>query len=112
VAPVQLVGIIMVDRPTVADPAWLSDIERTFGGYQLVPMTQSGERGLVCQIQVAGDSGAEPLIDKVEAVISRGRAGDEKQQGYSYESLQYGPSAWGYHLKRLSHSMRVFHTSL
>jgi hypothetical protein len=46
----------MVDRPTVADPLWLADIERSFGGYQLVEMTHSGERGIVCQMQVAQDS--------------------------------------------------------
>jgi hypothetical protein len=56
VAPGRLVGLIMVDRPTVADPAWLADIERTFGHYQLAAMTQRGERGIVCQMEVAEDS--------------------------------------------------------
>jgi hypothetical protein len=56
VAPWQLVGILMVDRPTVADPAWLADIERTFGSYQLAAMTHTGERGIICQMQVAEDS--------------------------------------------------------
>jgi hypothetical protein len=53
----RLVGLIMVDRPTVADPEWLAEIERTFGSYELIPMTQTGERGIVCQMQVAEDSG-------------------------------------------------------
>ncbi len=56
VAPWRLVGLIMVDRPAPADPAWLADIERTFGSYELVTMTQTGERGIVCQMQVAEDS--------------------------------------------------------
>jgi hypothetical protein len=56
VAPWRLVGLIMVDRPTVVDPAWLAEIERTFGRYQLTAMTQTGERGLVCQMEVAEDS--------------------------------------------------------
>jgi hypothetical protein len=56
VAPWRLVGLIMVDRPTPADPAWLADIERTFGSYELTAMTQTGERGIVCQMEVAEES--------------------------------------------------------
>jgi hypothetical protein len=56
IAPGRLVGLIMVDRPTVADPTWLAEIERTFGRYQLAAMTQTGERGMVCQMEVAADS--------------------------------------------------------
>jgi hypothetical protein len=56
IAPSRLVGLIMVDRPTVADPTWLEEIERTFGSYQLAAMTQTGERGMVCQMEVAEDS--------------------------------------------------------
>jgi hypothetical protein len=56
VAPGRLVGVIMVDRPHIADPVWLADIELTFGSYQLVTMTQTAERGIVCQMEVAEDS--------------------------------------------------------
>jgi hypothetical protein len=56
VAPWRLVGIIMVDRPRVADPAWLAAIESTFGSYQLAAMTQTGERGIVCQMEIAENS--------------------------------------------------------
>jgi hypothetical protein len=56
VAPGRLVGLILVDRPTVADPTWLEEIERIFGSYQLAAMTQTGERGMVCQMEVAEDS--------------------------------------------------------
>jgi hypothetical protein len=56
IAPWRLIGIIMVDRPTVADPAWLAEIEHTFGSYQLTAMTQTGERGILCQMVVAEDS--------------------------------------------------------
>jgi hypothetical protein len=31
-------------------------IERTFGSYQFTEMTQSGDRGLVCQMMIAADS--------------------------------------------------------
>ena len=34
-----LVGLLMVDRPTPVDPAWLKEVEATFGEYQLVAMT-------------------------------------------------------------------------
>ena len=51
--PGHLVGLVMVDRPKPLDPAWLAVIEQTFGSYQLVAMTQSGERGIVCQMHIA-----------------------------------------------------------
>lgn len=51
-----LVGLLMVDRPEPVDPEWLEQVEETFGGYQLVPMTATGERGIVCQMQVEEDS--------------------------------------------------------
>jgi len=54
--PTRLVGLVMIDRPGPADPAWLATIQRAFGDYQLAPMTQSGERGLVCQMLIAQES--------------------------------------------------------
>ena len=54
--PTHLVGLVMIDRPGPADPAWLATIQRAFGDYQLAPMTQSGERGLVCQMLIAQES--------------------------------------------------------
>jgi hypothetical protein len=51
-----LVGLLMVDRPHPVDPAWLKQIEETYGEYQLVPMTAAGERGIACQMRVAKDS--------------------------------------------------------
>jgi hypothetical protein len=51
-----LVGLLMVDRPTPADPEWLKEVEAAFGEYQLVPMTASGERGIVCQMQIEPES--------------------------------------------------------
>ena len=56
VAPAHLVGLLMVDRPEPVDANWLETIERTFGSYQLSAMTQTGERGLVCQMRIAEDS--------------------------------------------------------
>ena len=54
--PDRLVGLLMVDRPNPADPAWLQNIEEIYGDCQLVPMTASGERGLVCQMHIDPDS--------------------------------------------------------
>ena len=55
-APAHLVGVVMIDRPRVADPAWLAEIKATFGPYQLVAMTQTGERGIVCQMLITMES--------------------------------------------------------
>ena len=46
------IGILIVDRPEAADPGRLAQIEATFGPYQLVPITATGERGIVCRMQV------------------------------------------------------------
>ncbi|MCI0648007.1 MAG: hypothetical protein L0332_30840 [Chloroflexi bacterium] len=51
-----LVGILMVDRPRPADPAWLKAVEEAFGEYELVMMTATEERGIVCQMQIEPDS--------------------------------------------------------
>jgi hypothetical protein len=53
-----LVGLLMVDRPQPVDPAWLAEVEETFGAYQLTAMTKTGERGIVCQMVVELDSQA------------------------------------------------------
>ena len=52
----HLIGILMVDRPNPADPAWLHQIAETFGECELVPMTATGDRGLVCQMVVEDES--------------------------------------------------------
>ena len=54
--PTHLVGLLMVDRPKPVDPSWLETIERAFGSYQLTAMTQTGERGIVCQMLIAQES--------------------------------------------------------
>jgi hypothetical protein len=51
-----LVGLLMVDRPKPADPEWLNQLEATFGEYYLVAMTTTGERGIVCHMQIEPDS--------------------------------------------------------
>jgi hypothetical protein len=56
VAPAHLVGLLLVDRPDPVDANWLETIARTFGSYQLTAITQSGERGLVCQMMIPGES--------------------------------------------------------
>ena len=52
----QLVGLLIVDRPGPADPAWLKSITDTFGECQLVPMTASSERGLRCSMKIDRNS--------------------------------------------------------
>ena len=52
----HLVGLLMVDRPNPADPAWLQAVNDTYGECQLMPMTATGERGLACQMQIEDDS--------------------------------------------------------
>ena len=52
----NLVGILMVDRPRPADRNWLKRVEKNFGEYQLIPMTATGERGIVCQMNVESES--------------------------------------------------------
>jgi hypothetical protein len=56
IAPAHLVGVVIVDRPRPVAADWLEDIRQTFGGYELVPMTHSGERGMVCQMRIVEDS--------------------------------------------------------
>jgi hypothetical protein len=56
IAPAHLVGVVMIDRPRPAASTWLEEIHQTFGGYELVPMTQSGERGIVCQMRIVEES--------------------------------------------------------
>jgi hypothetical protein len=52
----NLVGVLMVDRPRPVDREWLKQVERSFGEYQLVPMTATGERGIVCQMEIEQES--------------------------------------------------------
>lgn len=46
----------MVDRPSTADPVWLKEVEEAFGEYELVTMTATGDRGIVCQMQIEPES--------------------------------------------------------
>ncbi len=52
----QLVGILMIDRPSQAEPKWLEAVLETYGECLLVPMTATGERGLICQMEIEEDS--------------------------------------------------------
>lgn len=52
----RLVGLLMVDRPRRAPRTWLAKVERTYGSYELHRMTQTGERGIACQMLIADDS--------------------------------------------------------
>jgi hypothetical protein len=46
----------MADRPRPVDREWLKQVERSFGEYQLVPMTATGERGIVCRMEIEKES--------------------------------------------------------
>ena len=54
--PDQLVGLLMVDLPTPADPLWLRSVANTYGECPLIPMAASGERGLACRMTIEPDS--------------------------------------------------------
>ena len=54
--PQFLVGLLMVDRPHPVNQQWLKEVEGAFGEYQLVAMTATGERGIVCQMQIEPSS--------------------------------------------------------
>jgi hypothetical protein len=52
----SLVGLLMVDRPHPVDSLWLSRVAEAYGEYQLVPMTSSGEQGILCCMQIEPES--------------------------------------------------------
>ena len=52
----HLFGLLMVDRPHPAGPAWVQRIADTFGECRLVVMTANGDRGLLCQMVVSPES--------------------------------------------------------
>lgn len=51
-----LTGLLMVDRPRPVDPAWLDEVKATYGEFQLVPMSRTGERGILCQMVIEPES--------------------------------------------------------
>jgi len=52
----MLVGLLMVDRPVPVSPLWLEEIKAKYGEYELYPITETGERGLACQMYIECDS--------------------------------------------------------
>ena len=91
-----IAGLLMVDRPRPADPEWLQQVEDTFGECRLVPMTATGDRGIVCRMQIESDSrdylrhftspkastikiAMEPLIEEPPKPIFRMRWDDEQK---------------------------------
>lgn len=52
----ELQGLLMVDRPSPVDPIWLEEVKDTFGEYQLLSMTNSGDRGIACKMVIDPDS--------------------------------------------------------
>lgn len=61
----MLVGLLMVDRPMPVSPLWLEEIVPRYGEYELYPITETGERGIACQMYVEYDS-----ISLVQAIVS------------------------------------------
>ena len=70
----HLVGLLMIDRPPQQNvDTWLQGVEEAFGAYQLVAMTATGERGIVCQMQIEAQS--QPFLrqfpsDKAAAIAA------------------------------------------
>jgi hypothetical protein len=53
----SLVGLLMMDRPTPSTIAWLEEVVRRYGNEcELYPVTESGRRGLACQMYIEDDS--------------------------------------------------------
>jgi hypothetical protein len=52
----HLVGMLMVEQPQPASPAWLQTLAETYGRCELYPMVKTGERGLVCQMWIGEES--------------------------------------------------------
>ena len=69
----HLLGLLLIDRPPQHVEAWLQQVSATFGRYQLVAMTATGERGILCQMQI--ESQSQPWLrqfpsDKTAAIAS------------------------------------------
>lgn len=48
----HLVGLLMIDRPQKSVGSWLDRVEEAFGEYELMTMTETGDRGILCQMQI------------------------------------------------------------
>jgi hypothetical protein len=51
-----LAGLLIIDRPKLADPRWMEKVDDTFGECKLAPMVKTGERGIFCRMQIEPDS--------------------------------------------------------
>jgi hypothetical protein len=65
----RLVGMLLVDRPQRVSRTWLAKIERTYGRYELRPMTKTGERGIACQMWITEDSVAH--VRRLDGAFTR-----------------------------------------
>jgi hypothetical protein len=52
----HLVGLLMIDRPPQGVAEWLQTVEKAFGQCELLAMTASGDRGILCQMQIDPES--------------------------------------------------------
>lgn len=64
----RLVGLLLVDRSNPVDESWLAAVEECFGGYELAPMTESGELGIACQMWVEPDS--LPFVQEMDGELA------------------------------------------
>jgi hypothetical protein len=69
----HLVGLLMIDRPPQCVAEWLQTVEEAFGQCELLAMTASGDRGILCQMQI--DPESQPYLkrfpfDKAGAIES------------------------------------------
>lgn len=119
----RLVGLLMVDRPNPVDESWLAAVEESFGGYELAPMTETGEKGIACQMWVEPDSlifvqemdaelAAEfvaaltPLLDHPPRVSLRMRWNDSKRLWTSRFKRSPAASPQGGQTMRTSKAMQ------
>ena len=65
----RLTGLLMIDRPHVADAAWLDRVEAQYGDYQLVPMTATGERGILAQLRI--QPGSNRYLERLDHPIAQ-----------------------------------------
>ena len=57
-----LVGLLLVDKPKKADEEWLNSIYEQFGELTLMVMTNKGERGIFCQMDIK-DNSTDKIIE-------------------------------------------------
>jgi hypothetical protein len=80
----HLVGLLLIDRPYLADEEWLHRVREEFGEFQLAYMTSSGDRGMVCNMKI--EKGSRKFLKEIYHPM------DEKIGKKLYPLLEYRPN--------------------